>query len=313
MFGFLQGFAYGLFVSCMPWFIAGMVNPRLAVPNDPPRRWQVFLRYGFIIPFVVFLTWITSLWGGFEPSLAGWLAGLLAVPADLFVERRWRRWRAAAEARRRDAERDRIAARQRAALEREERESGLRVLDPANPPVDADDIVTGLCATKQRLLDARRPDLAMAADRIYSRYAHVREVIASKFDRREMTFERASGLVAEVCRGVLDQLDAMASLAHGTAGIDADFVRRRLERHRDALALEEAEALARRLQLVDETEHRLRELGGSIEAALTALDDTAVAVAAVETARPQAAVRADQALRDLRRFVDRAPSYSRNV
>jgi hypothetical protein len=153
----------------------------------------------------------------------------------------------------------------------------------------------------------------MAADRIYSRYAHVREVIASKFDRREMTFERASGLVGEVCRGVLDQLDAMASLAHGIAGIDADFVRRRLERHQDALALEEAEALARRLQLVDDTERRLRELGGSIEAALTALDDTAVAVSAVETARPQAAVAADQALRDLRRFVDRAPSYSRNT
>ncbi len=312
MFGFLQGFAYGLFISCMPWFIAGMINPGWAVPNDPPRRWQVFLRYGFIIPFIVVLTWVTSLWGGFEPSLLGWLAGLAAVPTELFVERRWRRWRERQADLLREQALDRALARERARLEQQERESGLRVLDPARPPTNADDIVLALAETKQRLLDARRPDMAMAADRIYSRYGHVRDVIGSKFDRREMTYERATGLVSEVCRSALDTLQAMASLAHGVAGIDADFVKRRLQREGDRLPAPEREALQRRLQLVDDTEAKMRTLGASIEAALTALDDTAVAVSAVETARSQAAVDADQALQDLRRFVERTPSYSRS-
>jgi len=313
MFGFLQGFAYGLFVSCMPWFLIGMVNPRLAVPNDPPRRWQVFLRYGVAIPFIVFLTWITSLWGGFEPSLLGWLAGLLAIPADLFVERRWLRWREAGRERRRAAEFDRAAALLRETLERQERESGVRVLDPLRPPADADDIVRSLCVSKQRLIDARRPDRAMEADRIYTRYTHVREVIRAKFDPRELTHERAIDLIAEVSRGAVDKLDAMASLAHGTAGIDVEFVNRRLQRDGAHLPSKERGALERRLQLVADTERRLSELSAGIEAALTALDDAAVAVSAVETNRPQAAVAADQALRDLRRFVERAPSYSRNT
>ena len=311
MLGFLQGFAYGLFITCMPWFITGMIRPRLALPTDPPRRLHVWLRYGLAAPFLAFLLWTTSLWGGFSPSIAGWIAGLIAIPAELFIERRWRAWRAARAAEQREAERDRAAARQREALEREEREAGLEVLDPAQPPQGADDIVRALCAAKQALLDVRRPDLATAADRIHTRYAHARRVIASKFDPRELTFERAAELVAEVCRGTLDKLATMRSLAHGTAGIDADFVRRRLQRDGPHLDTDERQALEHRLHLIDSTEQRLRTLRSEIEAALTALDDTTVAVAALETARPQASVAAEQALGDLRRFVENAGLYGR--
>jgi hypothetical protein len=313
MFGFLQGFAYGLAVSCVPWFVAGMLNPRLAVPTDPPSRWEVVVRYWFVVPFIVFVLWLTSLWGGFSPTLAGWLAGLAAIAVELPVERRWRRWRAARAARRREAARDAEAARQRATLEREARESGVLVLEPARPPVGADDIVLALCEAKQRLLDARRPDLAAQADRLYTRYAHVLDVLGAKFDARELTFERSRGLVAEVCRGALDTLSTMASLARGVAGIDVAFVRRRLEREAAHLSVDERQALHRRLELFEDTERRLRELAARNEAALTALDDTAVAVARVETGRPQARVAADQALQDLRRFADKAALYGRGT
>ena len=76
---------------------------------------------------------------------------------------------------------------------------------------------------------------------------------------------------------------------------------------------EERQALTRRLDLVAETEQRLRELSARNEAALTALDDAAVAVAAVETDRPQASVAADQALADLRRFAEKAHHYGRDA
>ncbi|WP_258868231.1 hypothetical protein [Alkalilimnicola ehrlichii] len=55
----------------------------------------------------------------------------------------------------------------------------------------------------------------------------------------------------------------------------------------------------------------MRELSGRNEAVLTALDDVAVAVSAIETDRPHASLAADQALQDLRRFVDKASAYSR--
>ncbi len=317
MFSFLQGFAYGLLITCTPWLVIGMLNPRLALPYDPPRRWQVVVRYGLMLPFISVVLLILSLFGGlfgggFNPSLFGWLVGLLAIPISLYVERRWSGWQTTQTRRQRQAQRQRAAAKRRAAKNRHQQEAGLHTLNPQHPPADADEIVLALCASKQRLLTAQRPDLALAADRIYTRYRHVNAVIASKFDPQEMTFERAITLVMQVCRSAVDDLHTMASLAHGTLSIDAEFVRRRLSREGERLATEERDALQRRLDLVTTTEQRLRELAGRIEAALTALDDTAVAVSAIETARPQASVAADQALHDLRRFSERVPSYGRD-
>ncbi|MEX0729648.1 MAG: hypothetical protein WED00_12930 [Aquisalimonadaceae bacterium] len=313
MLGFLQGFAYGLFLSCIPWFFVGMLDPRLAVPTEPASRWQVIARYWLLIPSIAFVLWLTSLWGGFGPSLAGWLAGLAAIAVEVPLERRWRRWRTARALRRREAEQAAIAERRRAALEREQREAGMAVLDPTRPPVDADDVVLALCTAKQQLLDVRRPELAVQADRLYTRYAHVLDVLRAKFDAGELTFERSAGLIAEVSRGAIDNLTSMSSIARGTIGIDATFVRRRLEREGNRLPAEELDALRRRLALVEDTERRLRELAARNEAAITALDDTAVAVARVETGRAQASIAADQALRDLRRFIDKAELYGRGT
>jgi hypothetical protein len=312
MLGFLQGFAFGLFFSCVPWLVIGMIEPRLAVPTDPAPRWRVIARYVFVVPFIAFLLWLTSLWGGFAPSLAGWLVGLAAIAIELPLERRWRRWRAERAERRRGAAREIEAARRRAVLEHAQREAGMAVLDPAHPPVGADDVVLALCAAKQRLLDVRRPDLAVQADRLYTRYAHVLDALRAKFDEREVTFQRSRGLVAEVSRGALDNLGAMASIAGGVAGIDVDFVRRRLDGG-DRIADEERAALRRRLELVADSEGRLAALSARNEEALTALDAAAVAVARVETAPPQASVAADLALQDLRRFVEKAELYGRGA
>ncbi|QKT03964.1 cobyrinic acid a,c-diamide synthase [Ectothiorhodospiraceae bacterium 2226] len=309
MLGFLQGFAYGLWLSCIPWFVVGLVKPRLAVASEPPRRWKALVRYGLVVPFLAFVLWLTSLWGGFSPTLAGWLAGLAAIAVTLPVERRWHRWRAGRATARREAEREATAAAERAALERAQREAGVAVLDPARPPAGADAVVQALAAAKQRLLDARRPDLAVQADRLYTRYAHALEVLDAKFDPREVTYTRSRELVAEVCRAAVDNLNAMASLAHGVRSIDPLYVRRRLDAH--DLAHDEREALTRRLALLDDTTQRLNGLSARNEGILTALDDTAVAVARVSTERPQASVALEQAVGALRRFIDKAEAYGR--
>ncbi|MDA3920868.1 MAG: hypothetical protein PF501_09360 [Salinisphaera sp.] len=309
MFGFLQGFAYGLFLSCLPWFLIGMVDPRLAVPTLPPSRWQAVLRYWAVVPFVAFLLWLTSLWGGFGPSLLGWIAGLAAVACEVPAERWWRRWRTRRSIRRSEATRVAEAQRQRADFERAEREEGVAVLDPGTPPVDADDVVLALCRAKQSLLDVRRPDLASQADRLYTRYAHVVDILCAKFDRREVTFDRSRAMVAQVCLTAADNLNAMNSLAAGVVGIDTAFVRRRLQQQPNRLPAEERDALQQRLDLAADTERRVRDLSARNEAALTTLDNAAVVMARVETDRPQASVAADQALHDLKQFMDKAERY----
>ncbi|HSH56454.1 MAG TPA: cobyrinic acid a,c-diamide synthase [Halomonas sp.] len=311
MLGFLQGFSYGLFLTCLPWLLVGLVNPRLAVPVDPPSRLRVIARYCLVVPFISMLLWLTSLWGGFGPSLTGWLAGLVAVPVALPLERRLRGWLARRQARRHRERREAEAAHRRAQQQRDAQEVGLTVLDPARPPADADDLVLALCRAKRRLIDARRPDLAIQADRVYSRYRHILGVLGDRFDSGELAFVRARGLVDEVCRGVVDTLDAMASQAGGVVNVDGDFVRRRLSREGRRLGTQERAALMRRLELLEETERGLRELAARNESALTVLDDTAVSLSRIETGRPQASVTTEQALEELRRFVSRADRYGR--
>ncbi|NLF52842.1 MAG: cobyrinic acid a,c-diamide synthase [Thauera phenolivorans] len=309
MFEFLQGLAFGLLMSCPPWFMAGMFDPRLATPEDLASRWQVILRYGFAVPLIGMLLFMTSLWGGFGASLAGWLAGLAAVPLELFVERRWLRWRRGRAAREQSAVRQRELARRAA----ECHESHLLTLDPARAPGGGDELVLGLWQAKRELVALRRPDLAVQADRLYTRYDRALTVLGEKFDTREVTFERARGLVGAVSRGGLEALDSMVSLAGGSAAIDTDFVRRRLEREGAALPIAEREALRHRLALAEDTERRLSELGARHEAALTALDDVVVAVARIETGRPQAGIATEQALTELRRFAERAGLYGRKA
>ena len=93
--------------------------------------------------------------------------------------------------------------------------------------------------------------------------------------------------------------------------VDGNYVRGRLEREGKRLSDEERAALVRRLDLLVETEHRLNKLSARIESALTVLDNTAVSMARIETARPQASVTTEKALEDLRRFVDGADRYAR--
>lgn len=311
MLGFLQGFSYGLFMTCLPWLLVGLFNPSLALPVALPGRLQVILRYCLVIPFISSLLWLTSLWGGFSPSLFGWLAGIVAIPVALPVERTLRGWLARRRERLREKRLSAEMRQRRAEEERNAYEAGVSVLDPEWPPEGADDLVLALCRAKKSLLDVKRPDLAVLADRLYSRYHHVMDVLGGRFHTGELAFERSCGLVTQVCFGAADTLTTMASQARGVVSVDGDYVRGRLEREGPRPSDEERTALVRRLDLLAETEHRLNTLAARIESALTVLDDTAVSMARIETARPQASVTTEKALEDLRRFVEGADRYAR--
>lgn len=311
MLGFLQGFSYGLFMTCLPWLLVGLFNPALALPVAAQGRLQVILRYCLVVPFISMLLWLTSLWGGFSPSLIGWLTGIVAIPVALPVERTLRGWLARRRERRRLAQRDAELRQRRAQQERAAYEAGVAVLDPARPPEGADNLVLAMCRVKQGLLDVHRPDLAILVDRLFSRYRHVMDVLSGRFHSGELAFERSQGLVTQVCFSAVDTLTTMASQARGVVSIDGSYVRGRLAQEGRQLSEEERTALVRRLDLLVETEHRLSELSARIESALTVLDDTAVSMARIETARPQASVTTEKALEDLRRFVEGADRYAR--
>lgn len=311
MLGFLQGFAYGLWVSCMPWLILGMVRPHWALPTDPPRRWQLFLRYGLIAPSIAMVSWLTSLWGGLEPSLAGWLCGLAAIPLSVWVERGLRRHRKQSLVRLEQQARQAEQARRLAEQNKAKQESGLLVLDPERLPPGADELVRALCELKRGLLQVSDPVSAAQVDRLYSRYVRVNDLIRARFDVRELAYQRALGLVQEVSHAATGRLEELLRERTSTAGMDLDYVRHRLFASGEALSAGERKALERRLELVEEGERRARELVAANEAALTALDDTAVAVSRIDTRRQHTGAAADDALQELQRFAANAERYSR--
>ncbi|MBH8579224.1 cobyrinic acid a,c-diamide synthase [Bisbaumannia pacifica] len=310
MLGFLQGFAYGLFLTCWPWLVVGLLAPPLALPGAEPSRLQAVLRYALILPFVSLLLWLTSLWGGFSPSLWGWLAGLVAIGAALPVERRLRAWWGRRRRARLQARLDAELTRRHEREAREAHEADLRHLDSETPPAGADDLVRALCRAKAALEAKERSDLALQVDRFYSRYRRVLALLEGSFRRDEVTYGRAHGLVSEVGREALGQLEAMATLLEGVAGVDADFVRRRLERREPRLGVEECLALERRLALVEETERDLRRVRARLEAILTLFDDTCVSLARLQAEAPRR-LGQDDALEALKRFAERAERYAR--
>lgn len=307
MLGFLQGFAYGLWLSCLPWFLAGMVNPRWALVSEPPLRWHLFLRYWLVAPGIAMLCWLTSLWGGFEPSLLGWLSGLAAIPVELSLRRGWKKWQAWREARR-----VRLAheVAHEASLQ-QRRARGLAVLPKQAPQEDADALVQALWHTQQALLRHGRVHEAEQADRLYARYQHVLTVVDQTFDPRELASERVRSLVQEVCGGALQRLEAVSGLYAALANIDVDDVRARLAVGAAPLSAELRAALQRRLDLVTQNEQRAQALISANEAALTAIDDVAVALSQVDTRLERADVAADAALQELRRFAEGAQRYGR--
>lgn len=301
MLAFLQGFALGLLISCGPWFLAGLVNPAVADPVEPPSRLRAIARYGVVLPGIAVVLWMTSLWGGFGPGLGGWVSGLLVVAVTLPAERRLWRWR-----RRLAAER----ARRRTAPSAER---GVRTLDPEQPPDGADDVVRALAVVKKRLLAAARADLAGQVDRLYSRYQRAFEVLASRFDPAEVTYHRAGDLLRDVCRTAVDELESMAASAASVAGVDPEYVRRRLRHEAEVLGPEERQALERRLELLQNAESELQRRAGRIESVLTALDDATVTLGALETGPGHAPSEAEDAMVELRRFLAGAQRYGRDT
>ncbi len=303
MLNFLQGFSYGLFLSCIPWFIVGLLNPRLAVPTLQPSRWQVVLRYWLVLPGASFLIWLTSLWGGFGPSLGGWIAGLAAVAVALPVERWWHRWRA------KRADRQGQAA--AAAAARAERERGVAQLDPESPPADADELVKVQCVAKGILLRAGCDQHAGQADRLYSRYQRLRGLLDRRFGEGELASQRGHAVVREVVAAATERLQAIATQADGLASLDEGYARRRL----DGAEIDptEAKALRRRLELIAETRARLEQMVSENETALTALDELAMALSRLDTSKPRHAVSTERALVELQRFQDRTIDYTHSA
>ena len=297
MLSFLQGFSIGLALMCGPWLLTGLLNPALVLPGGRAERIRVIKRYALALPFLCFLLGLTSLWGGFGPSLAGWLTGLGILFIWVPVERGVRRYIERFKQRQHEK---RVKAEQKAW----QQERATTSLDLDDAIAQADPLVGKLQRVKQQLrqveLDVSQPD------RFYTRYIKLKTLLEQRFEPGELAIQRANTLIQDVYNSAIRRLQHQADLQQQCQALDPEFIRRKLDN--PATAQSERDALQARWALVDNIYQQQAQLQAENEKTLTALDTTSMALMQLQT-QDSGITDTDKVMQALELFNQRVSRY----
>nr|MDJ0788577.1 hypothetical protein [Myxococcota bacterium] len=135
-----------------------------------------------------------------------------------------------------------------------------------------------------------------------------------KMDPGELTYGRYLGIAEQVYLSALDNLHEAVLATRAARAIDLDYIEKRLDQIESDGIQEseerEVETLEGRRQLRAEQERRVEEILSLNEAAMTKLDATSAAIAAVRTQTSQAALDLETAMSELEILAERAPKYA---
>ncbi|MDX1431650.1 MAG: hypothetical protein R3286_04300 [Gammaproteobacteria bacterium] len=145
----------------------------------------------------------------------------------------------------------------------------------------------------------------------------LRAVLERRLDRGELTFGRYLATAEQVYLSAVDNLHDIAVALTSVRTIDPDYIEsrmkdlERLSRPGDD-ARRELETLEQRRTLRDQQLRRVSELFAQNEQAMTALANTAAALADVRIARGRASIDAEAAMAELEELARRTGSYARD-
>ena len=297
MLSFLQGFSIGLALMCGPWLLTGLLNPALVLPGGRPERLRVIKRYALVLPFICFLLGLTSLWGGFGPSLSGWLSGLgvlfVWVPAERGIRRYIEKFKQRQQQKRTQAEQQSW-----------QQERATTSLDLDEAIAQTDPLVAKLQGVKQTLQQLQLD--ATEADRFYSRYIKLKTLLEQRFEPGELAIQRAQSLIQDVYQSVMRRLQHLADLQQQCLSLDPEFIRRKLDN--PATPASQRDALQARWALVESIYQQQAQLQAENEKTLTALDTTSMALMQLQTQDPGVAD-ADKVMQALELFNQRVSRY----
>lgn len=154
-------------------------------------------------------------------------------------------------------------------------------------------------------------------ERLEEKYKAFRSLLDKKLDRNELTYGRYLGMAEQVFLSALDNLQRAVHTLGSIRAIDDDYVGRRirtLEAERRPSSSEDAEldSLRERLALKSSQQERLEQWLAQNERAMTQLDLTLAAIAAMRTLRGHADTDMESAMAELARLAQRAPDYARD-
>ncbi|WP_404418820.1 hypothetical protein [Marinospirillum sp.] len=309
---FLQGMALGFFMISPVMLFLGIYNPDWVLPRHKrPGRFRVIGTYAFALPAFSFFLGVSTFWGGFGPTLMGWLTGVIApslikVLIDAGHEEE-------VKDKHRKAEKERQQQKRQATM-REAQESNTLELNAKNLSRGDDPLLHRLAGLKEAL--HAYPTLLedsfflQQPDRFYSRYLHLKKLLDQRFQPDEITARRLRQLTGRLLQYAIDRFEAMEPLLGSLQGLDQEYVQRRLKGVRHQA---EKQALLDRQQLIDNLEARLLDLTAENEMALTTLDTTLTSLASINTEKQGGTEAAKAALKELKRFSEQLNEYDRSV
>ncbi|SFB86674.1 hypothetical protein SAMN05660443_0619 [Marinospirillum celere] len=309
---FLQGMALGLFMISPVMLMLGIYNPGWVLPKHRnPGRFRVIGTYAFMLPVISFFLGVSTFWGGFGPTLLGWLTGvLMPVMIKLLVDAGYEQ---ELNAQRRKTQDDLAEKRKQAAMQ-ENQERGTSELKASHLTRQDDPLLHRLAALKEILRGypqlLEKPLYLQQPDRFYSRYLQLANLLARRFQPDEITARRLRQLALRSLQYAVDRFEAMEPLLGSLQGLDQEYVKRRLQGARHQA---EKQALEDRQRLIEQLHNRLLELMAENEMALTTLDTTLTSLASINTDQRGGTEAANQALNELKRFSEQLNEYDRSV
>jgi hypothetical protein len=152
-------------------------------------------------------------------------------------------------------------------------------------------------------------------ERLGEKFDAFQALLDKKLDPSELTHGRYLGMAEQVYLSGLDNLQRMAHTLASIKAIDEDYVKSRIRelkpvREPSASQTEELESLRARLALKKSQRAKVDQWLAQNERAMTQIDSTMAAIAAMDTVRGHAATDLETAMRELAQLAQRAPDYN---
>ncbi|CAK8714351.1 MAG: hypothetical protein CDV28_11928 [Candidatus Electronema aureum] len=149
-------------------------------------------------------------------------------------------------------------------------------------------------------------------ERMRVKFDKLGSLLATRFQHGELSYGRFLGAAEQVYLGSLDTLQRIIVLLESVGGIDLDYIDKQLASIKEPTNeadRKERETLIRRSKLRCEQLERVNELLAANEEAMTALEETVVAVAAMSTNTALAQGDFEAAIAQLQQVAVRARQY----
>lgn len=145
------------------------------------------------------------------------------------------------------------------------------------------------------------------------KYQNLAEVLSRRLNAGELTYRRYLGMAESVYLAALENLQDVAISLRSISTIDPTALGLRiqdLKKEKDFPVPEAIQAIEERRRLYQEQRQEIARLLSQTEAAMTALDHTAAALARTRTSRGLTEVGIEEAMKDLVELAGRAGKYA---